>query len=34
MLEVILGGEAGRLEDLENTCGKLFVEEEVDSIGH
>lgn len=33
MLEVILGGEARRLEDLENTCGKLFVGEEVDSIG-
>lgn len=33
MLHVILGGEAGRLEDLEDICGKLSVEGEVDSIG-
>lgn len=27
MLEVILGGEAGRLEDLENTVGSCLLKE-------
>lgn len=30
MFEAILGQEAARCEDPEDTCGKLFVEGEVD----